>query len=238
MSWANAIGNIATALGGLGSFSKSQGTDVGASMALMAYQNQLAKDSFKWQNENGYKFMRKGLVDADYNPLLAIGASPIQGQMPNAIASGDSLSMDFASGKQANTASRLADAQIGNIQANTAKTAEETLNQSYVRQNLQSNTQLQTAMAIATNEKLPYEIRKLAAEQVELQTRSNLNAVNAAYVPYNAKSTRISANAAKKTAETNATWTPIGVGSGIAAGLIGYGVGKVKSIFKRPVGFR
>lgn len=50
----------------------------------------------------------------------------------------------------------------------------------------------------------------------------------------NAKAWMISAEASKKNASTNALWTPVGIGAGIA----GFGMSKIRGFMKHPVGFR
>lgn len=89
----------------------SGGTDIGASMSLMRYQTDLQKEYSQWLNENSYSQMRTGLENAGYNPLLAVGATPQQGQvgMANAV-SGNTASF---SGLQAAQALKvLADTDI------------------------------------------------------------------------------------------------------------------------------
>ena len=119
------LSGAGSALGGLGAIGslfksgKKGGIDVGATMALMKYQTDLEKEMTQWTNENQWKFMRTGLENANYNPLLAFGASPSSGSMPNAIAnSGEEQTVDPSAVLQ----SLATIAQIENLRANTANT--------------------------------------------------------------------------------------------------------------------
>ena len=134
MSFANAIGSMLGSA--VGSFSFGGGTDVDDAAALMALQSQHWRDNTEWYNKNGYKFLREGLVNADYNPILAINKDPLNGQMPNATANQPSISADMASGIQANTAKEMSKSQIQMNKATASKTAEEALTQQNVRNNL------------------------------------------------------------------------------------------------------
>lgn len=202
MSFANAIGS---ALGSaIGSFSFGGGTDINDSAKLMALQNWYWKNNTEWINKEGYKFLREGLVNADYNPILAINKDPMQGAMPNATANAPTMSADMASGIQANVAKEMSQSQILSNKATAFKTEQEGITQKNVRDNLDSDTRYKNAMAIATNDKLPYEIRKLGMEILEAQSRIDLNEQNVAeskertnYYGKDSESRRIQANAAR-----------------------------------------
>lgn len=74
-----------------GSKSSGGGTDIGASKTLMNHQMELNKQYTQWLNENGYSQMRAGLEKAGYNPLLAVGATPQQGSISPASATGNEV---------------------------------------------------------------------------------------------------------------------------------------------------
>ena len=239
----SSIGNILGSLSG----SFGGGTSVKKSKALMEYQDQLARNSFQWKNENGWKFMREGLINADYNPLLAIGQSPIDSQMASATASQPTGSIDGASSMQAQTAKKMSDSQIMVNKATASKTAEEALTQ----QNIRSNYDSQTMMNMLTSERikklLPYEQRKMMAETLVAHSMVGLNNANAAAAPRLAGAAETSANAAKTTAETGKEWTPKKIGAGVALGALStvgalYGPAKFKALKAlgrfRPVGFK
>lgn len=201
----------------VGSFSHS-GTNLKGSAALMALQNKYWKENTQWYNENGYKFLRTGLESAGYNPILALGASPLNGNMPSATAdSSTSASIDMASSMQANIAKKQSNATISNIEANTAKTNEEAITQQNIRRNYDADTDLKMIQAIATDKKMPYEIRKLAAETEEIRARQYLHEVTAAWKPYDSKTNRISANAndfnAHNKGYSSTVTLPFGLGS-------------------------
>ena len=110
------VAQIGGALGGLFNFGSSGGTDIGASKALMSHQMDLQKDYTQWLNENQYSQLRTGLENAGYNPLLALGSSPQQGQigMGSAV-SGSTAS--FNPGELLNAVATVA--QIKNTDADT-----------------------------------------------------------------------------------------------------------------------
>lgn len=218
-------------------FSKGGGTDVGASKDLMKYQSDTWRSNTEWFNQNGYKFLREGLINADYNPILAIGASPLSGEMPNATAQQGTesfnASMTPSANMQANTAKKLSESQIMVNKATANKTAEEALTQENLRNNYDSQSLLNMLQSERIQKLLPYDVQKAIAEIALLNSTSVLNGVNAAYVPYQAISGRITANAAKQNAETNATWTPAKIAAGGLAGLIGaLGIGKLGKVTK------
>lgn len=135
-----------------------------------AKQSAYWRTNYKWANLNGYSFMRQGLEKADYNPLLAIGAQPQQAPMPTAD-SNMSISADLVGAGNSAGYTPQGKAQIENLSANTGqqnanatKLYQEALTQDNVRNNLDADTNYKHAMALATNEKLPWEIRKLGIE--------------------------------------------------------------------------
>lgn len=220
-------------------FSKSSGggTNVPLSKELMQFQSDQWRGNTEWFNKNGYKFLREGLINADYNPILAIGSSPLDGSMPNATAvdgtRASSFNMDGAASSQAATARKMSDSQIMVNKANANKIAEEALTQQNVRNNLDSQAVLNLLQSERIQKLLPYDVQKSIAEIAVLDSTANLQNTNAAYVPYNSESGRITANAAKQNAETNATWTPAKIAAGGLAGLIGaLGIGKFGKIAK------
>lgn len=212
--------------------SNGGGTSVGNSKKLMEFQSDLWRGNTQWFNENGYKFLRQGLINADYNPILAIGSSPLDGAMPNATAVDGTRTIggqwNGAASSQAATAKKISDSQIMVNKATADKTTEEALTQQNVRSNLDSQSLLNLLQSERIQKLLPYDIQKAVAEIAVLDSTASLQNVNAAYVPFNAVSGRIKSNAAKQDAETNANWTPAKIAAGGLAGLIGaLGIGKL-----------
>lgn len=229
-------------------FSKSSGggTNVPLSKELMQFQSDQWRGNTEWFNKNGYKFLREGLINADYNPILAIGSSPLNGEMPNATAVDGTRSYsarwDGAASSQAATARKLSDSQVMVNKATANKTAEEALTQANVRNNLDSQAVLNLLQSERIQKLLPYDVQKTIAEIAVLDSTANLQNTNAAFVPINSESTRISANAAKdsaraanRNAAVNERWTPAKIIAGALAGvgLGGLGLlGKGKNIWK------
>jgi hypothetical protein len=212
------IGAGLSALGLIGNlFGNSSGSsmfmDLHDSKELMKYQSKQYQKNTQWLNENGYSQLRKGLESANYNPLLAVGATPQQGAMPNAVAQrSNSWSFNKAAQDTANVAMRQSDAQIDNLKANTANTYAQANTEAYKQENLASNTRLQTMQTIAMDKKLPYEIRQLATETMKNEIMAQNIQTQTAYIPYNARTNRISANANKHNAENKGYTTSIGLG--------------------------
>lgn len=88
------------------------GTSVSKSIKLMDHQNALWRSNLKWQNLNQYKYMRQGLMDADYNPLLALGANPATGEMPSAVANDQTFGLQRDPLAQANVAKANAETEL------------------------------------------------------------------------------------------------------------------------------
>lgn len=221
-------------------FSKGGGTSVPMSKSLMKFQSQQWRDNTQWFNQNGYKLLRDGLVAADYNPILAIGSSPLDGAMPTATASEPTVSggmnWNGAAASQANTARKISDSQIMVNKSTANKLAEEALTQQNVRSNLDSQSLLNLLQSERIQKLLPYDVQKAVAEIAVLDSTANLNDTNAAYVPVNAETGRISANAAKKNADVNEQWAPSKLlipALGALTGLGGFGLlTKGKNLWK------
>lgn len=207
------------------SFANGGGTNLADSQALMKSQSAWWRSNTQWFNENGYKYLRKGLIDAGYNPLLALNSSPLNGAMPTATATDptSSMSVDNASTMQANTAREMSKSQINLNQATARKTDEEAITQKNVRDNLDADTRYKQAMEIATNSKLPWEIRQIAIDILKTESQIDLNQANAAesrertnYYGKDAESRRIQANAAEFNAKnkgyTTSVTLPFGLG--------------------------
>lgn len=228
-------------------FSKSSGggTSVPMSKELMRFQSDQWRGNTQWFNENGYKFLRQGLINADYNPILAIGAQPLNGAMPSATATEptNSFSYDGAAGMQANTARKISDSQISVNKATASKLAEEALTQANVRNNLDSQSVLNLLQSEEIQRLLPLKEQRMLAEIAVADSVVNMNNTTTAYIPYNSDSTRISANAAMKgseaamkNAEVNEQWSPAKLllpALGAISGLGGFGLlSKGKNLWK------
>lgn len=221
-------------------FSQGGGTNVRDSISLMNHQSDLWRGNTEWFNKEGYKFLRQGLINADYNPILAIGSSPLNGAMPNATANDPTTSIggqyNGAAASQASTARKISESQIMVNKATANKTAEEALTQANVRNNLDSQAVLNLLQSERIQKLLPYDVQKAVAEIAVLDSTSNLNNTNAAFVPYNSETGRISANAASKTADVNEQWAPSKLlvpALGALTGLGGLGIlSRGKNIWK------
>lgn len=176
------------------SFSRGGGTNAGMSKDLMQFQSDQWRGNTEWFNKNGYKFLRQGLIDADYNPILALSSGPLNGEMPNMTASegtaAGGFNMSPSANQQANTAQKIANSQISVNNAQANKLVEEALSQFNYRENLDSQTALNNINAVWRDKSLPLEL-KLLASQVEVNKylsanyRSNTAKTNAEtkYVP-------------------------------------------------------
>lgn len=222
-------------------YSKSSGggTNPAMSKDLMRYQSKQWRQNTEWFNKNGYDYLRQGLINADYNPILAIGSSPLNGEMPTATAvdptrsESANMSATPSANMQANTARKVSESQIEVNKASADKIAEEALTQQNVRDNLDTQSALNLLKSEEIQRLLPLKERQMLADILVADSVVDMNRTNTAYVPYNAETGRINANAAKKNSDTNATWTPAKIAAGGIAGLItALGIGKFGKVAK------
>ncbi len=175
---------------------------------------------------------RAGLESAGYNPLVAFGSSI---SSPTTNASGINVS-ESQSGTNAGRLYLEKLQTAANIKATNAQAVlseQQALTEGNKRSNLDSQTLLNNI-----NEKLGqkdlnwYDRRTLT----ELQTKI----IEAQAQRMGAQASVTNAQAAMKQADTSAKWTPIGIGAGLGAGLLGFGIGKIpglKYLKKKKVGF-
>lgn len=115
-----AFGNVAGLAGSLlGGFNSASGggLDIAGSKVLMDYQAKLNREMTQWQNENQWKFMRTGLENADYNPLLALGATPASGAVGIATGSEGTTARGIQFNSVANALQQLSSADVNNTGA-------------------------------------------------------------------------------------------------------------------------
>lgn len=104
-------------------FSAGGGTDLDASVKLLGAQSSFWKKNTRWLNENGWQMMRQGLINGDYNPLLAVSREPLSGALPTGSATDGTIGFnggyDASAGYNASTARMNANADIQNKNAQT-----------------------------------------------------------------------------------------------------------------------
>lgn len=184
---------IGSLLGGIGSmFSFGGGTSLKKSKELARYNMDLNKEYTEWLNKNNYSFMREGLENADYNPMLALGASPQQGSVANSPAS---ESMSFNPAGMAAMMNTVANTRLQEQQAETELTK---------RENLKADTGLKLVDKLYKEGLIKWQDRQMYADLVMKQTTSQLNTANsksairnAATNARNAATNAFSANTAR-----------------------------------------
>lgn len=181
-----AAGTLAKGIGALGSmFSHGGGTDISASKELARYNMNLNKQYTQWLNENNYSFMRKGLEKADYNPMLALGASPQQGSLaPSTAVEGNQVN-------PLNAVSAL------NTAANTRLQEQQAETEIAKRENLKADTGMKLVDKLYKEGLIKWQDRQNYADLVLKNTTSQMNSANAKASIANAYSNRINANTAR-----------------------------------------
>lgn len=173
---------------------------------LMSYRN--AKKLMDRQNQfvermsnTAYSRATSDMRNAGLNPALMYG----NGNAASTPAGGLSSTPSFDMENPINSAMqyRQARAQAANIEANTAYAKEQAKTEQNRRSNLDADSALKASTKIATDTKLPYETRKMAAETKNLISQSMLADEIAKYTGMNSVSHRIQANAASADSVTN-----------------------------------
>ena len=118
----------------------------------------------EWYNQNGYNMLRQGLEKAGYNPLMALGATPLNGAtvQGSAVTSAEkSFNFDM---KQA---LGYTEALIRNTNADTA------LKGAQAEENM-SRSNLEIAQKIAVDKNLPYDLRLKGMQVVGAELNNQL----------------------------------------------------------------
>lgn len=163
-------GSFLRGVGAIGSmFSRGGGTDVAASKELSRYNMELNKDYTQWLNENGYRQMRKGLENADYNPMLALGASPQQGSIAASTA---------VEGNQVNPLNAVS---ALNTVANTKLQEQQAETEFAKRENLKADTGMKLVDRLYKEGLIKWQDRQNYADLVLKNTQSQMNVANTKY---------------------------------------------------------
>lgn len=187
------IGTFGSLLGSFG-HSSGGGLDVAGNMQLMRYQTDLNKEMTQWQNENQWKFMRKGLEDANYNPLLALGASPSTGNV------------GLATGSESTSSSSVGLnglASIMNTAANTKLQEQQALTEYSKRVNLSADTGLKLVDTMYKKGLIKWQDVQNYAELAMKKSSAALNTASAKYTGYNAETNRMNAYTNSRNSRTN-----------------------------------
>lgn len=133
------------------------------------YQKQadLWQRNTEWYNKNGYAYLREGLEKAGYNPLMALGASPLNGAtVSGSVMDERSNASSFNSsgiplGKQAFMA------QMRNVNADT------TLKNAQTEENI-SRSNLENTQHILGSKEVPYKDKMLASTLLGLELENRI----------------------------------------------------------------
>ncbi|UPW41987.1 DNA pilot protein [Dipodfec virus RodF1_47] len=159
-----------------GAFSSGGGTNVADSKRLARYNMELNKEYTTWLNENSYSQMRKGLENANYNPLMALGASPQQGSVGGSTATENGqvnpLNAITALNTVANTKNLNANSNLQNQQAETEIAK---------RENLKADTGMKLVDTMYKKGMVTWQERQNYADLVLKHTQSMMNTASAKY---------------------------------------------------------
>lgn len=173
---------------------------------MMSYQN--AKKLMDRQNSfvermsnTAYSRATADMRNAGLNPALMYGNGSAASTPSGGMASTPSFDVDNP--LNAAMEYRNAKATVANTEANAAFAKEQAKTEASKRENLSADSALKMATKIATDTKLPYETKKMAAEAKNLLSQSLLNDEIRKYTGMNSVSQRIQSNAASRNAEGN-----------------------------------
>lgn len=146
-------------------FSNNQ-TQVGLNKEDTAWLYQRQSDQWRanteWYNKNGYSYLKEGLMNAGYNPLMALGASPLNGATVSGAAMDErSNASSFNSsgiplGKQAYLS------QMRNVNADTA------LKNAQTEENI-SRSNLENTQKILEDKRIPFQTKQLAIQTIGME---------------------------------------------------------------------
>lgn len=223
----------------------------------LLFNNDIYKDNYKYLNLNGYSLMRQGLINAGYNPLLAVNASPVNGQLAST-----SYGNSYAPDMQANTSSsisssrghtdarsiglqRMNDAQLRNTDANTALQVSQAQTEAFRQSNIASNTRLQNAESVLKSKEASWYDKKIASEILSNSQQANLfdsqsNAIRSKLqLEKDLLNSQVELNKFEKANKTaNTVLGAVGVLGGTALGTFAGLKGRFNQAYKRSkVGF-
>ncbi|WGL31206.1 DNA pilot protein [Dipodfec virus UOA04_Rod_771] len=171
---------------------------------MMSYKN--AKKLMDRQNSfvermsnTAYSRATADMRSAGLNPALMYGNGSAASTPSGGMAS--TPDFDIQNPMQSAMEYRNAKATIANTEASAAYNRELAETEKNRRANLDADSALKTSIKIATDTKLPYETRKMAAEAKNLISQSMLNDEIRKFVGMDSVSKRIQANAASRSAE-------------------------------------
>ena len=243
MAWGAVAAAGISALGSLLASRAGSGMQFGLNKELISHQS---KTNYKYAEKyakEGPSWNRLGLESAGYNPMLAVQNATSGAN--SSWASGSSVSAPDFSGA---VSSGVANAQSFQKLLNETKIAEATSQNQYQqslteeskRKNYEFDSMMKDAQRHMIDKETSWIDKKKNAEIYKDMQDAERARAEASIVAYNAESARIVSNAQKLQAETSSKWTPVGIGAGLGAGLLGFGLSKVpglKYLKKAKVGF-
>lgn len=146
-------------------FSKNE-SNVGLSREDTAWLYQQQSNQWRanteWYNKNGYSYLKEGLMNAGYNPLMALGASPLNGATVTGSAMDErtNASSFNASGVPLGKVAYMS--QLRNVNADTA------LKHAQTEENI-SRSNLENTQKILEDKRIPYQTKQLAIQTIGMQ---------------------------------------------------------------------
>lgn len=172
------------ALGGIGSSIFSSVSSKRAAKRAYNYSRKLQEHQYDLNQRSLLESpsnSRKGYVDAGYNPLLALGNN-MSGMTPSATMTPteNNLASDVASGVNSAVAMKQADAQIRNVNANSALQAEQAMTEQSKRTNYEfQNAMLDVQKHLADKDLSTYDRRFYSNLYEQFQRAENFRANSA-----------------------------------------------------------
>lgn len=168
---------------------------------LNIQSNELSKDYTQWLNTNAYSQQRTGLENAGYNPMLAVGASPMSGNISGGSAGLSSAQASDLSGSVTNAyrAFRLERDKTG-AEVNQLKASEKATNASVSLIDEQAKTEQYRQKQMEADTALSNINKMLADKQVKWYDKEALMRIKTGYL--NATANHLASEAQQLNAHT------------------------------------
>lgn len=216
----------------------SSGNDKESQKRQYLYQRLLNEQQYELQQQGlreQYTNARQGLETAGYNPILAAtngvsGMSVGNGSVSAPSTHLDDMGDNITNALQTRSNIKLQDAQTGATNAQEELVNQQALTEQSKRTNLQFDNAMKDALKHKYDKETSWIDREKNAKIYKDMQDAELARASASVRAYEAETGRITANAHQLNSQTTATWTPYKIGSGVASGILGYGLGKLKSL--------
>ncbi len=121
----------------------------------------------EWFNQNGYTQLRQGLENAGYNPLMALGATPMSGATVSGAVMDERSNASSFNTQGLPLGVQAFKAQMRNVNADT------TLKNAQTEENI-SRSNLETTQNILSDKEIPFKDRMLASTLLSLELENRI----------------------------------------------------------------